>query len=145
MISLRPHHLLCLKGFQGKGYSEIFVRNMTALAGRLEKDPDQAVRIQLEADDLCLFCPHCSAVDTCDSGDNCGRAGKCDHDDKVRQIDLRAAGAFGITSGTHRYSDLRRAADRNYTEQTIKEVCADCQWAGICRDAVIAGQVREQS
>jgi len=34
-IKLRPHHLLCTKGYGGMGYSEGFVENMTAITTHL--------------------------------------------------------------------------------------------------------------
>jgi uncharacterized protein len=51
-IRLRPHHLgLCLQTYSGRGYSEEFVANMTAVAERL--NAGAAVKIVRGPDDIC--------------------------------------------------------------------------------------------
>ena len=35
MLSFRPHHFLCTLGFEGKGYSDAFTRNMAEIADAL--------------------------------------------------------------------------------------------------------------
>ena len=38
-LHLRPHHLLCLQTFVGRGYSEEFVEHMTLVKKQLATDP----------------------------------------------------------------------------------------------------------
>ena len=45
MIHLRPHHLLCLQAFRGKGYSESFVKKMTEVHARLRENPKLEIRL----------------------------------------------------------------------------------------------------
>ena len=39
-LRIRPHHLVCVCFFRGKGYSEEFVANMTETVGRLKASSD---------------------------------------------------------------------------------------------------------
>jgi hypothetical protein len=57
MITLRPHHLLCIRNFIGKGYSKDFVDNMKSLINTLEENPNQKVLIKSGLDDICKKCP----------------------------------------------------------------------------------------
>ena len=35
---IRPHHMLCMQFFEGKGYSDGFVASMAAIKEKLEKE-----------------------------------------------------------------------------------------------------------
>ena len=37
-VRLRAHHLLCMHGFQGKGYSDLFVRRLREIIDRLNDE-----------------------------------------------------------------------------------------------------------
>ena len=56
-IKLRGHHLLCLRGFQGYGYSKDFVLNMTRI-NELRKTKDCIISLTNEPDDICSACPN---------------------------------------------------------------------------------------
>ena len=56
-IKLRGHHLLCLQGFQGYGYSEDFVLNMARI-NELRKSEDCTITLTNEPDDICSACPN---------------------------------------------------------------------------------------
>ena len=50
-LVLRGHHLLCLQGFQGYGYDEDFVKNMTEI-NFSRKQKDTLISITNENDDI---------------------------------------------------------------------------------------------
>lgn len=59
-IRFRPHHFLCALGFQGKGYSDAFTANMSAIVhDRLRAENGGKTRIEVigAADDICQPCP----------------------------------------------------------------------------------------
>ena len=56
-LTLRGHHLLCLKGFQGYGYDEEFTKNMTEINSK-RKLPDTTISLIASADDICSCCPN---------------------------------------------------------------------------------------
>ena len=56
-LTLRGHHLLCLQGFQGYGYDDKFVKNMSYI-NNLRKSENTTVSITNKADDICRCCPN---------------------------------------------------------------------------------------
>ncbi len=56
-LVLRGHHLLCLKGFQGYGYSEEFTENMTQV-NELRKSENTTITLTSSPDDICKACPN---------------------------------------------------------------------------------------
>ena len=50
-LKLRPHHALCVRFFEGKGYSEDFTKNMYSVIEKLNNDP--VIKIVFGYDDLC--------------------------------------------------------------------------------------------
>lgn len=138
MIRLRPHHLLCIRGFRGKGYSEAFVRNMREVIGRLNEDAGQTVEMVSGADDICRCCPHLTDE------------GICDQNEKVSAYDRRTSEVFdlyAIQAGDARGSDKNKYGRCGYAElqgkidvlfdpDRLEAVCGGCRWAGLCRDAL---------
>ena len=56
---LRGHHLLCVHGFKGMGYSPSFVEKMKEIVADIrnpEKDFD--IKVVAGFDEACLACPH---------------------------------------------------------------------------------------
>ena len=60
---IRPHHMLCLQFFEGKGYSDEFITNMADIKNILDRE-NPYVEIVSGVDDLCVKCPNCI-------GENC--------------------------------------------------------------------------
>ena len=56
-MELRGHHLLCILGFQGYGYSEDFVLNMTRI-NELRKTDKTTIKLINSSDDICSACPN---------------------------------------------------------------------------------------
>ena len=119
-IEIRPHHGLCAEFFVGKGYSDEFTENMTAVLKMLNESNPQIVP-KAETDLICGHCPN-NEGDCCASGE------------KVLRYDKKVLELCGIAEGSalawENYRRLLRekiiGADR------LSEVCGDCQWFGIC-------------
>jgi hypothetical protein len=56
-LKIRAHHLCCIQGFQGYGYSPAFVANMRAVISDLEALPSRPLRLITECDAICISCP----------------------------------------------------------------------------------------
>ena len=54
---LRWHHLICLLGFRGLGYSREYVANMSKIVGQLRSSPETLIEIASKPDDMCVPCP----------------------------------------------------------------------------------------
>lgn len=129
-VRLRPHHLLCLLTYAGKGYSEAFTAGFDALVDRLSQGA--AVCVVDGPDDVCA--PLCG-----DAAAHC-------HGDSVRQRDQRAAADLGallrrpVDPGTVLTLDtaLLTAWRQAFAQGRTRAACAGCEWQPLC--TTIAGQ-----
>ena len=55
-LTLRPHHLLCLHGFHGYGYTKEFIQNMYEVLQKLISNPNQLVSLHIGFDIICNAC-----------------------------------------------------------------------------------------
>ena len=58
LILVRGHHLLCILGFRGHGYSQEFVSKMTLVADRVMSEPETILELTNVCDAICAGCPH---------------------------------------------------------------------------------------
>ena len=119
-VALRPHHGPCAQFFEGKGYSEGFVKNMTAVMQDLGGDPSRPVRLWCEADVICAHCPY-----------NC--KGTCESGQKVRAYDTAVLRLCALREG-----DLlswgeycARVTERIILPGRLRQVCGGCEWLAI--------------
>lgn len=117
---LRPHHALCICFFEGKGYSEDFVRHMGRVIETLEAS-DPVVTLHTSCDCICIACPK-------------NVSGKCIDSEKVRAIDDRVLALLSYQAGEKaRWSELyEQANDKIIRRGRLQEVCRDCQWLYLC-------------
>lgn len=129
-VRLRPHHLLCLLTYVGKGYSPAFVANYEAIAERLSKGED--VTIVAGPDDICA--PLLGGSDT-----HCLQPG-IDERDRLAARDVsrllsqpvHAGARIDLTATT--LARLREA----FGDGVTRSACAGCEWSGLC-DTVAKG------
>ncbi len=125
-VLLRGHHFLCILTYRGKGYSDAFVKNMSAKAAAIREG--QPVQLVHGPDDICNgFTAACREA--------------CDHDCNAREtakMDREAAEAvssllgrpldMAAPLGGDEIAALRAA----YKQKTIRAACADCSWKEFC-------------
>ena len=130
-IKLRPHHCICIQFFEGKGYDEDFVKNMSEIIACLEKN-DPPVELTAGCDDICAFCPN--NVD-----------GDCQTAEKVSGIDNRCMNEAGLK--TEPYADwyvIRDSVKKNIIDSgRLAEICKDCCWIEICAGSIPHGAERD--
>lgn len=119
-IKLRPHHLLCLRFFEGKGYSDEFTANMSSVKSSLEQ-PDPGIELVRSADIICGSCPN-------------DLNGVCSSAEKVSRYDEAVLSLCGIDpSCGHSWSSLQDSVlEKIIVPDRLQEVCGDCQWSYIC-------------
>ncbi|WP_284641352.1 DUF1284 domain-containing protein [Paenibacillus silviterrae] len=120
-VRLRGHHLLCLLGYRGMGYSKAYTENMTAVYGRLRDNPSTSVTIVEGVDDLCSCFPS-------DQEYHCDREGVFRHDRLVLDH-------LGLSFGdTLAWEQLLERIRRWVAPERIGEWCAGCRWRsyGVC-------------
>lgn len=124
-LKLRAHHLLCMRGFKGYGYSKDFVSNLRAIINHLTAHPVRQIEIIDECDAICAHCPH-------RKNDRCA-ADKNAHQ-RVQARDLKVLQALGLAVGTKRpMIDLNILIEEKLKDpMVIQYICSDCVWKDIC-------------
>ncbi len=128
---LRGHHLLCVHGFVGRGYSPDFAENMRACVVALRGDPDAVVILVDEPDLICTPCPH--LLD-----------GRCQSDglegEELRaEQDRRVLDSLRLEPGAHlSWREVVERIRATVTPADLAYLCADCQWLplGLCAGAI---------
>ncbi len=121
-IEIRPHHVLCIGFYEGKGYSTEFTENMTAVVNALEAE-NAEVTLTVGADAVCAKCPQNSGG-VCLSHEKSGR-----YDEAVLRI-------CGLEAGcTEKWYTFRELICRKIVSANrLEEVCGDCCWYHICSE-----------
>ncbi|MGP3667201.1 MAG: DUF1284 domain-containing protein [Candidatus Bathyarchaeota archaeon] len=122
LIKIRPHHLVCLTFFRGKGYNLNFVRNVKRILREVEKSTAVVVVVE-GCDDVCLECPHRTGVKCMKSKDS---------DEEVRLMDLIWLKELNLNYG-EKLETLKIVKGR-ITLNKLKNVCGKCEWLSVCLD-----------
>jgi hypothetical protein len=130
-IRLRGHHLLCLYGFRGLGYSEEFIANMTALLEGIQRGPERLVELVEEADDICRACPHLRNSGCAKKGEE-SEARVREHDGRILRR-LRLAKGRILPAG-----EAFRLLARSTAPDDLPELCQRCEWLalGYCQEGL---------
>ena len=133
-VHLRPHHLLCLLTYVGRGYSPAFVANLDRVAARVAAGA--AIRLVDGPDDICA--PLVAA----------GRRQPvhCRFRRVVRR-DCRAARAVSrllgrpVAPGCLLRLDgpVVRRLRRAFAARAIRSACLGCPWARLCSTVAATG------
>lgn len=125
MFRLRGHHLLCLLGYQGMGYSAEYAENMTRFHQTLRSQPDTEILLVFGPDDLCDKFPH-------DQPSHCNES-------NVHQRDSAILNQLGVKIGqVWKWSTLERTISENVVPEDIPRFCSTCPWLsyGVCEKGV---------
>jgi hypothetical protein len=129
--TLRPHHALCVLFFEGKGYSQAFIENMTTFMA----DPNRMLYLTMECDTLCQACPH-------------NQNGFCEDEAKVTLFDQRALSQTGSLIDSDQpilLSSLCQGVyDAILQEDLLAKVCGECEWAELCQEKWQHGEFNRQ-
>ena len=135
-MRIRPHHLLCLQTWAGRGYSEAFTENMNRIAAKLREHPEEPVTLAAGADDICAGCPNLLAD------------GRCRSEEKVHSYD--AAVRFLLENAAtdqpvnrndlppRPYRELDLQVRASFGISPVPGICGDCEWYDLCRE--VAGK-----
>lgn len=116
-MELRAHHLLCIRGFRGRGYDGAFVENFARVVKALEGDPSIAITAREDA--ICAKCPH--------------NLGGCVKGPRPRELDERVLRELGLRAGVAaRASAVQRRVAERIPRGRVAEVCRGCEWLRYC-------------
>lgn len=121
-MKLRPHHLLCINNYVGKGYSEDFTANMDKTVAGLKNGCE--FTLVNGPDDLCAHCPFCG--------------GECKTKEKTDRYDKTVTDVLGLEYGkTYKYAGSVEKANREIIKSgKFDAVCPDCEWFSLCKNVI---------
>lgn len=125
MYKLRGHHLFCLLGYRGMGYSEEYVENMTVLHQTLRDNPQTRILLVKGPDQLCEKYP------------NSGKY-HC-QDDNIYERDAAILNKMGLKIGQNlNWEDIVSHIQKYVVPSDIQDVCETCSWRsyGVCEEGV---------
>lgn len=132
-IRLRPHHLLCMLTYVGKGYSPEFVANYEAIAARLSDGEE--IELVDGPDDICA-----PLID--DASAHCHGASVIVRDAQALEAGARLLGS-PLVAGARiaPTSGLMARLRRSFAKGDIRTACSGCEWAGLCDRVAEEGYV----
>lgn len=129
MIILRPHHLLCIKGYKGYNYNAAQVGVWDRVTKFLKDNPDTDIFIGQGKDSLCSTCP---------AGLNSNNGIKICIEKNIRDLDVKVRQFLGLSIGEKKkFSELMDILNKKFTREKHEELCSKCFWwqKGLCRDS----------
>lgn len=124
-LKIRAHHLLCLKGFQGYGYSERFTENMKLIKNLLSQEPEILLEIVTETDTICVYCPFTT------------EKGCMMHPEALEiipQMDAQVLSKLNLKPGTQipNHKAFSLVEDKFKTIADLAGICLECRWHEKC-------------
>lgn len=122
-IRIRAHHLLCIQGFQGLGYSEEFTINLARITEKIRNSPSFFIKVITGADSICKHCPHLQE-DLCNMGTESGEG--------IRAMDVSVLEELDIESGSLILSSQITVLTDNMSPKAVNAICGNCGWREDC-------------
>lgn len=125
MYKLRGHHLFCLLGYRGMGYSPEYVENMTRLHQTLRETPKTLIQIVKGPDQLCEKYPN--------SGEY-----HCEND-IIYERDAAILEKMELKIGQIlKWEDIEFRIRKHVIPSDILLVCETCSWRsyGVCEEGI---------
>ncbi|MBE3563088.1 MAG: DUF1284 domain-containing protein [Hydrogenibacillus schlegelii] len=129
-LVLRAHHLLCIHGFRGMGYSAEFVATMARIVAAMRAPAPLPVRVVRGLDTACLSCPHHGET-TCEASPT--------SEAHVLGIDDRVLARLDLVPGrVYEKAELIRRTRERVRPEDLDELCAGCSWLsyGVCQEGI---------
>ena len=120
-LILRGHHLLCLKGFQGYGYDDDFVKNMTRV-NELRKYEKTTIQLTNSPDDICKACPNLKD-NICENTTQNTNIISMDNE-VLKQVDPKIE-----------YDALKlfeKVSSIFDSKESVSKICSNCSWHDKC-------------
>lgn len=125
MFKLRGHHIFCLLGYRGMGYSQEYVENMTLLYQTLRDNPETWIQLVNGPDQLCEKYPN--------SGEyHC-------QDNTIYNMDAAILEKLRLKIGQIlKWREIETNIQKYATPSDIQTVCKNCSWRsyGVCEEGM---------
>lgn len=119
-IKIRPHHLLCLQFYVGRGYNENFVNNLNDIISNLNSNNYEIILVDGN-DDICKCCPNLIN-------------NVCKDINKVKEYDKNILNLSHLDYKQYKYDKVKDIIKRNIIDANINLniICKNCCWLTIC-------------
>ncbi len=129
-IRLRAHHLMCVNGFKGHGYSAEYIKNFWKIFYEL-KNENPIIEVVDGLDSICNPCPN--------KGDGiCAPNGKSD-EDRIQLLDRAYFKTLNLKPGQKlHWSEVLNLIKIKVSEDDFNKNCEPCSWKklGYCLEAL---------
>lgn len=123
-MKIRAHHLLCMQGFQGYGYSEDFTKNMAHVIQTLKNFPESKIEIISGNDIICTCCPH-NIDSICQEN--------LKSPENIIAMDNKVLEKLRIPSGSiFKAGNIFKIVNEELTHPDVMDICGDCRWSKKC-------------
>ena len=123
-LKIRPHHIFCIQGFQGYGYSREFEINLANVIAEIRNHPQIKIEIVTGVDSICESCPYnFRGICKVEPGAN----------NRILNMDRLIMEKLDLFDGSVHYASkvLSKAHDLNLED--VNEICGSCSWKTKCR------------
>jgi len=133
-VRLRPHHLLCILSYVGKGYTPDFCKNYDDIIKRIQQD--EAILVVDGPDDICR-----PLLD--DEAPHCHQASVTERDNQAADVLTELTGK-PVTAGMRLSMDAARIRSLRdaFAAGEIRKPCEGCEWKYLC-DGIASNDFRE--
>jgi len=129
--TLRGHHLLCVHGFQGMGYSPSFVQKMKEIVADIQNENiDFPIQVTAHLDDACGSCPF-NGKTSCQANSKAN--------DHVVSMDKRILNHLElIENETYHKNELIERIIYKVEPDDLDVLCKNCAWLkyGVCKAGI---------
>lgn len=130
-VRLRPHHLLCMLTFVGKGYTAAFTENYIRIAARLSAGED--ILVVEGPDDVC-------APMLGEAGMHCLNESVADRDGKASAaVEVLLKLPAGPGASIRPSEDLLLRMRQAFAAGAIRDACQRCEWSPLCTGIAASG------
>lgn len=120
-LVLRGHHLLCLKGFQGYGYSKEFTKNMTEI-NKQRKSKNTIITLTNSPDDICKACPNLDN-NLCENQEQ---------NNKIIRMDNEVLKKLDSTKEYNACELFDKIDSIFNSKESVSKICFECMWHDKC-------------
>ncbi|MCP3738324.1 DUF1284 domain-containing protein [Rossellomorea sp. BNER] len=128
---IRGHHLLCIHGFKGMGYSPTFVDEMSEIVKDFKSNrEDIEIEVRASFDDACFACPH--------KGETKCEKSK-DSNQHVLSLDHRVMNHLDIKAGEiYNKDEIISLTVEKVSPHDLDILCDGCSWLsfGVCKEGI---------
>ena len=119
-LEIRAHHLLCILGFRGFGYSQEFIVKMEKVVKELDANATFPITVMAECDVICASCPH-------NRGNKCLK--EADSEAKIKNRDLEVLQRLDFEVGAQMpVAEVWTRIRAKLTLRDVAEICLTCEW-----------------